>query len=80
MANPDYPPDYCDYLDECLDETGRPKIDYDDWNKLSAAVAKVEKEHPLPRCAHGNALVDGSGEHLMPTCGCGAFSCRYRAK
>ena len=28
------------------------------------------REHPLPRCPHGQALCDHSGEELEPSCGC----------
>lgn len=37
---------------------------------LSAAVAKVEESHPLPRCRHGNAVRDHAGDQLAPSCGC----------
>ena len=39
---------------------------------LSDAVAHVEKNYPLPRCQHGNALRDGCGAFLNPSCGCGS--------
>src|SRR6266436_2257261 len=38
--------------------------------KLNEAVAFTEANFPLPRCIHGNALRDGAGEILEPTCGC----------
>lgn len=38
---------------------------------LSRAVKYVEQNHPLPRCTHGQALRDHSGERLAPPCGCG---------
>lgn len=34
---------------------------------LAAAIASVPD---LPRCVHGNAVVDGAGERLEPSCGC----------
>ena len=37
---------------------------------LREAVEYVERHHPLPRCAHGSALRDHSGEQLVPPCGC----------
>jgi hypothetical protein len=40
--------------------------------ELAEAVRAVERDHPLPRCVHDNALQDHSGEKLEPTCGCGA--------
>jgi hypothetical protein len=39
---------------------------------LAAANRFVETNYPLPRCDHGNALRDHSGEVLEPTCGCRA--------
>lgn len=39
---------------------------------LSRAIAETERDHPLPRCSHGSALRDGSGEALDPPCGCRA--------
>lgn len=39
-------------------------------NQLSASVAYVNEHHPLPRCSHGNALRDGGGDLLEPSCGC----------
>lgn len=38
--------------------------------RLAAAVAKTERDHPLPRCDHGKPLRDGAGEALEPPCGC----------
>ena len=38
--------------------------------RLAAAVRKTERDHPLPRCRHGKALLDGGGEKLEPPCGC----------
>lgn len=37
---------------------------------LKDAVAFVEKNYPLPRCTHGNALKDHAGDVLEPSCGC----------
>jgi hypothetical protein len=37
---------------------------------LAQAVRDVEREHPLPRCSHENALRDHGGEYLEPACGC----------
>jgi hypothetical protein len=44
----------------------------DDVEKLNDAITFAERVGPLPRCAHGKALRDGSGELLEPTCGCRA--------
>lgn len=41
---------------------------------LSQAIEFVNQNHPLPRCEHGQALRDHSGELLDPPCGC----TRYR--
>lgn len=41
-------------------------------SKLSKAIEEVERDHPLPRCEHGQALRDHSGEALEPPCGCRA--------
>lgn len=41
--------------------------------ELANAVAFVEKHYPLPRCSHGQALRDGAGDILEPSCGCRAF-------
>ncbi len=41
-----------------------------DIARLGAAVDLLEKNHPLPRCAHGNALRDHAGDTLEPSCGC----------
>jgi len=38
--------------------------------KLGAAVAALEREHPLPRCAHGRALRDHAGDVLTCPEGC----------
>lgn len=38
--------------------------------RLHDAVEKVERDHPLPRCAHGKPLMDGGGDLLEPDCGC----------
>ena len=33
-ANPDYPPDYYHFLDDCFDhETGNVRIDYTEWKR-----------------------------------------------
>lgn len=48
-------------------------------NQLSAAVAYVNEHHPLPRCTHGNALRDGGGDILEPSCGCRAWGAGWRA-
>lgn len=40
--------------------------------RLTAAIRDTERDHPLPRCEHGNALRDGGGEALEPLCGCRA--------
>jgi len=37
---------------------------------LKDAVEFAERVAPLPRCKHGMALRDGSGEFLEPPCGC----------
>ncbi len=37
---------------------------------LQAVNDYVAKNHPLPRCDHGNALRDHGGELLYPSCGC----------
>lgn len=42
----------------------------DPVEELTEAIAWVERNHPLPRCAHGKALRDGAGEPLAPDCGC----------
>ena len=55
---------------QCLKE-----IEMSDLDKLREAIAWAEKYHPLPRCKHGNCLMDGGGEHLVPPCGC-RYSCR----
>jgi len=47
-----------------------PKPEGDPIAELGAAVEQVNREHPLPRCAHGKALADGAGEKLEPPCGC----------
>ena len=44
----------------------------DPVNHLRSAIEQVEKNHPLPRCEHGSALMDHSGERLVPPCGCEA--------
>lgn len=41
-----------------------------DESKLARAIREIERDHPLPRCAHGQALRDHSGEKLEPSCGC----------
>lgn len=41
-------------------------------SKLRDAINYVEANHPLPRCPHGQALRDHSGEALEPPCGCRA--------
>lgn len=38
--------------------------------RLQAVNDYVAKNHPLPRCDHGNALQDHAGELLFPSCGC----------
>jgi len=38
--------------------------------ELRKAVQEVNRDYPLPRCAHGKALQDHSGAKLEPTCGC----------
>jgi hypothetical protein len=49
--------------------------------RLADSVAYVNKHHPLPRCSHGNALRDGAGEMLEPSCGCSkAGALTVRAK
>jgi hypothetical protein len=40
----------------------------DPVKKLSDSIEWVEKYHPLPRCIHGNALLDGAGDKLEPSC------------
>lgn len=31
--NPDYPPDYCDYLDDCYDQdSGNLTMSYEEWS------------------------------------------------
>lgn len=45
---------------------------------LSASVAAVEEHAPLPRCEHGNPLMDHCGERLEPSCGCRTVPGRYR--
>lgn len=42
------------------------------YDALDAATEYVNREHPLPRCEHGGALWDHSGERLEPSCGCRA--------
>jgi len=39
-------------------------------SELGDAVAWANQHHPLPRCSHGAALQDASGERLEPPCGC----------
>lgn len=53
---------------EC-DEQGQ-RNERADIYRLTRAVAHVEAYYPLPRCPHGNALEDGAGERLEPSCGC----------
>jgi hypothetical protein len=52
----------------------QPELEREAKNQALAILAKANKEaerdHPLPRCMHGSALVDGSGEALEPPCGC----------
>lgn len=43
-------------------------------NDLAAAVRDVERDYPLPRCDHGNALRDHAGDTLEPSCGCRAVA------
>lgn len=43
-------------------------------NNLRDAIDYVEANHPLPRCEHGQALRDHSGEALEPPCGCRAVN------
>lgn len=38
--------------------------------KLSEAVARLDREHPLPRCPHGRALRDHAGDILTCPEGC----------
>jgi hypothetical protein len=38
--------------------------------KLHDAVNFSNRMFPLPRCIHGHALKDHSGEKLAPSCGC----------
>jgi hypothetical protein len=44
----------------------------DPVTELAEAVRTVERDFPLPRCGHGNAFQDHSGEKLDPSCGCRA--------
>lgn len=44
----------------------------DPVENLRRAVEEVNRDHPLPRCPHGQALRDGGGERLEPPCGCRA--------
>ena len=39
-------------------------------SSLRAAIDFSRDNHPLPRCQHGHALQDHSGELLEPACGC----------
>jgi len=41
-------------------------------DELHRAVVEVNRDHPLPRCEHDQALRDHSGEKLEPPCGCRA--------
>jgi hypothetical protein len=38
--------------------------------RLGDSVQHVEAHAPLPRCPHGQALIDGAGERLVVPCGC----------
>lgn len=41
---------------------------------LRDAIREVEEKYPLPRCPHGHALRDNSGDVLGPyDCGCGGY-------
>lgn len=46
---------------------------------LREVIDFVEANHPLPRCLHGHALRDHSGEILAPSCGCKRSSGAIRA-
>lgn len=56
--------DFCPYCGEKLDARMRMS------DPLGDAVVEMLREHPLPRCQHGAALRDHSGEVLAPPCGC----------
>lgn len=61
----------------CCEKTGPRRhckdfVESDATTELAKAVADVERDYPLPRCAHGKALRDHSGEALEPSCGCRA--------
>lgn len=55
--------DFCPYCGEALSARAQTA-------ELGRAVEDVERDHPLPRCRHGAALRDHSGEVLVPPCGC----------
>lgn len=42
----------------------------DDIARLTEAVDKLCREHPLPRCVHGRALQDHAGDTLTCPDGC----------
>ena len=52
--------------------TKKTKADSGGVEELREAIDFVETHHPLPRCAHGQALKDHAGELLEPSCGCRA--------
>lgn len=40
-----------------------------EWTATTLEAAVIDTPD-LPRCEHGNALRDGDGEQLAPSCGC----------
>jgi NTP pyrophosphatase (non-canonical NTP hydrolase) len=42
----------------------------DETKQLQEAVKETSRDHPLPRCIHGKAFTDHSGEWLEMPCGC----------
>jgi hypothetical protein len=41
---------------------------------LYGLLTNAQSRGKLPRCQHGSALIDWSGEELAPTCGCQAVA------
>lgn len=48
----------------------RKKSEREQIAELSETIKAINRDYPLPRCKHGNALQDGAGDKLAPSCGC----------
>ncbi len=57
-------------MEALLAAVSQPTPDAGEKSVLRKAIDYVNENHPLPRCVHGQALRDHSGEALEPPCGC----------